>query len=130
MNAYRLIKDIDRKYWPSFLIDVFKYIENNHTKKLYLDEIAKRANLSKYHFCKVFKILTGQTVIEYVNSVRIEHAKELLNKSCFNITEICFKVGYSDISNFNRTFKKIMGIAPSKYRKVQTKYIKKIAIYE
>lgn len=121
MNAYRPIKDIDRKYWPSFLINVFKYIENNHTKKLYLDEIAKSAYFSKYHFCKVFKTLTDQTVIEYVNTVRIEKAKKLLKKSFFNITEICYKVGFSDISNFNRTFKKVVGISPSEYRENQTR---------
>lgn len=121
MNAYRPIKDIDRKYWPSFLINVFKYIETNHTKKLYLDEIAKRANLSKYHFCKIFKILTDQTVIEYVNTVRIEKAKKLLKKSLFNITEICYKVGFCDISNFNRIFKKVVGISPSEYRENQTR---------
>lgn len=121
MNAYRPVKDIDRKYWPSFLINVFKYIETNHTKKLNLDEIAKRAYFSKYHFCKIFKILTDQTVIGYVNTVRIEKAKNLLKKSFFNITEICFKVGFSDISNFNRTFKKVVGISPSEYRENKTR---------
>ena len=124
MNAYRSIKDIDRKYWPSFLKDVYEYIENNYTKRLYLDEIAKRACLSKYHFCRVFKTLTGQTVMEYVNNVRIEKAKELLRKSFLSITEICFKVGFTNLSNFNRTFKKIEAIAPSKYRKIQQNNIK------
>ncbi|TKJ35560.1 hypothetical protein CEE39_00770 [bacterium (candidate division B38) B3_B38] len=124
MNAYRLIKDLDRKYWPSFLKDVYKYIENNYTRKLYLGEIAKRACLSKHHFCRVFKTLTGQTVMEYVNNIRIEKAKELLRKTFFSITEICFEVGFTNISNFNRTFKKIAGVAPSKYRKIQQNNIK------
>jgi len=120
MNAYILIKDLDRKYWPSFLKDVYKYIENNYTRKLYLDETAKRACLSKYHFCRVFKILTGQTVIEYVNNIRIEKAKELLRKTFFSITEICFEVGFTNLSSFNRTFKKMAGVAPTEYRKIHT----------
>ena len=102
------------------LKDVYEYIENNYTRKLYLGEIAKRACLSKYHFCRVFKTLTGQTVMEYVNSLRIERAKELLRKTFFSITEICFEVGFTNISNFNRTFKNIAGVAPSEYRKIQT----------
>ena len=120
MNAYILIKDLDRKYWPSFLKDVYKYIENNYTRKLCLDETEKRARLSKYHFCRVFKTLTGQTVMKYVNNVRIEKAKELLRKSLFSITEICFQVGFANLSNFNRTFKKVSGMAPSEYRKIHT----------
>lgn len=125
MNAYRSIKHIDKKYWPSFLKDVYKYIENNYTRKLCLDEIAKRGRLSKYHFCRVFKTLTGKTFLEYVNNIRIEKAKELLRKSLFSITDICFKVGFADISNFNRTFKKIAGMAPTKYRKIHTQDSKK-----
>ena len=120
MNAYRPIKHIDKKYWPSFLKDVYKYIENNYTRKLCIDEIAKRACLSKYHFCRVFKTLTGQTVMEYVNNVRIEKGKELLRKSLFSITDTCFEVGFTNLSSFNRTFKKISGMAPSEYRKIHT----------
>ena len=120
MNAYRPIKHIDKKYWPSFLKDVHKYIKNNYTRKLCLDETAKVSCLSKHHFCRVFKTLTGQTFIEYVNNMRIEKAKELLRKSLLSITDICFKVGFDSISNFNRTFKKISGMAPSEYRKIHT----------
>ncbi len=121
MHRYRSIKTINEEYWPTFLKNVFNYIEDNYSKKLYLDEIAEQANLSKCYFCRVFKILTGKTVFEYVNTTRIEKAKELLEVSFFNITEICFQVGFSDTSSFFRSFKKTTGKSPSEYRMIQIK---------
>ena len=117
MNKYRPIKDIEKEHLPCWFKSAIAYIENNHKNKLSIDEIAKKAGLSKYHFCRVFKTLTDQTVIQYVNTVRIEKAKQLLKNPYLNITEICFKVGFSDISHFNKIFKRMVGMTPSGYKK-------------
>ena len=59
----------------------------------------------------------GITVIEYLTSVRIERAKQLLLATDQNCTEICFQVGYNNQSYFTRTFKDLVGIPPREFRK-------------
>jgi len=111
MNLYRPVRLIDKKYWPKWYKAVIKYIEDNYTRRLYLDDIARISGFSKCHFCRVFKIVADKTVIEYVNHMRIEKAKELLKNPYIKITDICFEVGFSDVSTFNLFFKNGKGYA-------------------
>lgn len=117
MNAYRCIIKSDKKLWPSWFKRTIHYIENNFNKKLSLGEISRNAGISRYHFCRTFKILTGRPVIDYINNIRIEKAKELLKESVLSITEISLEAGFNNISNFNRTFKNIIGMNPSSFRR-------------
>lgn len=96
------------------------FIKDNYSKELTLDKIASEINYSKSYFCYLFKAVTGKNYVEYLNEIRILHAKELLRNTDKNITDISFEVGYKTIANFNKYFKQITGITPSKYRNLKS----------
>jgi two-component system response regulator YesN len=92
------------------------YIDANYDKQVTLADIAKVSYLSVSRLSHVFKEEMGITIVDYLTSVRIERAKQLLlatNQSC---TEICFEVGYNNQSYFTRTFKGFVGMTPRKFR--------------
>ena len=92
------------------------YIETNYDSAISLAHVAKAVHLSVSRLAHLFKEQMGITIIEYLTSVRIEHAKRLLlttDKSC---TEICFSVGYNNQSYFTRTFKELVGLTPRQFK--------------
>lgn len=89
------------------------YIKSNLSKKLSIDAIAASAGLSKYHFVREFKKITGCTVIEYLNIVRCEHAQELLTSGKYKIKEVAILCGFDNFSYFSSVYKKYTGILPS-----------------
>jgi len=93
-----------------------EYIEANYDRQLTLAEIAKSAHLSISRLSHLFKEQMGVTMIDYVTSVRIDHAKRLLLTSDKNCTEICFQVGYNNQSYFTRTFKELVDMTPRQFR--------------
>lgn len=93
-----------------------EYIKANYNKMLNLDEVSYYVNISPYYFSKIFKEETGENFIEYLTNVRIEKAKELLNRSEYSMKEIGIMVGYADPNYFSRTFKKKVGVTPTEYR--------------
>ncbi len=96
--------------------DVIDHINEHYNEYISLDMIAKKMNMSSSYFSKYFKSKVGENFIEYLNHVRINHAKRLLNETDITIKEIANLVGYSSTTNFNIVFKKYEGIPPSKYR--------------
>lgn len=93
------------------------YIDANYDKLITLEEIARASHLSASRLAHVFKEQMGITIIEYLTSVRIERAKQLLLATDQNCTEICFQVGYNNQSYFTRTFKELVGMPPRDFRK-------------
>jgi len=99
------------------LQQALKYIHNNFTMDISLDRVAGVAGISRYHFSRLFKEMTGLTYQSYLNHVRIEQAKRLLNDDALSITNTGHAVGYSDLTHFERIFKKLVGATPSQYRR-------------
>jgi len=99
------------------LQQALNYIHNNFSTEITLDRVAGTAGLSKYHFSRCFKEMTGLTYQSYLNRVRIEQAKKLLNDDALSITDTGYAVGYSDLTHFERIFKKLTGTTPSQYRR-------------
>lgn len=93
------------------------YISKNYMEPLSLGDVAKVAGVSKYHFSRLFKIKTGCSFKEYLNLKRIEAAKMAIRTEDMNVTQVCFHVGYSDLSYFSRVFRKAEGVSPSSYSK-------------
>ena len=93
------------------------FIHNNFSTDISLDRVAGTAGISKYHFSRLFKEMTGMTYQSYLNRVRIEQAKKLLNDDALSITDTGSAVGYSDLTHFERIFKKLTGITPSQFRR-------------
>ena len=89
------------------------YISENFANAITLDELSALCGLSKYHFIRVFKQVTGDTPNEYVNKIRLKYAKQLLLKGA-NVTEAATASGFSDTHYFSNCFKKYEGCRPSK----------------
>jgi len=109
------LKDIER------LREVFFIIINNYDKKIKLEKVAKAACMSTQYFCKFFKKVTGSTFKEYLISIRIDKAKELLLRNNSSITEIAYRVGFENLSYFYRVFKRFTKLNPTSYRILKNK---------
>ena len=94
---------------------VFQYMLDHHQQTIKLEEVAKVANLSVSAFCRFFKLRTRKTFSQFVNEFRISVACKKLLLDDFSISEVCYEVGFTNLSNFNRQFKKITGYTPSQY---------------
>lgn len=96
---------------------VLKFIDDNFTNELSLEDLACLAGLSKYHFVRKFKNLTGYTPKEYIISKRIEKAKGLMKEGDKSISGISSEVGFNHTSNFSVLFKKYTGRPPSRFKR-------------
>ena len=95
---------------------VINYIDANYDKSVTLAEMAKVSHLSISRLAHIFKEQMGVTIIDYLTSVRIERAKQLLLATKQNCTEVCFQVGYNNQSYFTRTFKELVGMTPLQFK--------------
>lgn len=103
--------------YKSIISESVKYIDENFSTDLKLKDVADAVGYSRSRFSYLFKSVSGQTFIEYLNKVRINKAVQLLNNTDKSITDISYEVGFNTISNFNKTFKHLMGKTPRSYRK-------------
>jgi len=97
-----------------------EYINRNIADNISIDDICAAVHISKYHFCRKFKKITGLTVMDYVLETRIVAAKNMLSSEAFPVSEISGKCGFSSISYFCRVFKESTGMSPLQYRRVNT----------
>ncbi|MFO7637665.1 MAG: AraC family transcriptional regulator [Clostridia bacterium] len=100
------------------LLRALEYIHGNYDKDISLDDVVRVSLLSKSYFGYLFKHMTNKTFTEYVNSLRIAKAVELLRtRHDLMVVDICFEVGYNNVNHFNRIFKTETGLTPMKVRK-------------
>lgn len=105
---------------------VFQYIDENLDSDLSLNTISEVAFFSPFHFHRIFKIITEETLNEYVTRRRVEKsASDLIHKN-IGITEMSLKYGFNDNSSFTRTFKKFYGVSPTNFRKQNLNKFSKI----
>ncbi|MNQ77727.1 HTH-type transcriptional activator Btr [compost metagenome] len=97
--------------------EVKRYIQDNYSQDIPLEQGAFIANMAPAYFSTVFKKETGQNFVDYLNEVRIDRAMELIQRNMHTITQIGFQVGFHHLSHFIRTFKKRTGITPTEYKK-------------
>lgn len=93
-----------------------EYIEINYNQKFTVDQLAVMFALSRRNFERRFKKATSNTIIEYIQRVKIEAAKKNLESARKTISEVMYEVGYSDDKAFRTTFKKFTGLSPVQYR--------------
>ena len=102
---------------PAAISKARRYIHSHLDESLPLGSVAHEAGLSESHFCRLFKEATGLTLTDYVNRCRVEWAKRELLKPEKRVSEIAFEVGYQSLSQFNRSFARIVGSAPTAWRR-------------
>ncbi len=99
------------------MIKVLEYINTHYKECITLDRISDVACMSKYHFCRTFKKVTGATVLEYLNNIRLSKVHSLLLDTKYSIEEIAQEAGFSSAVNVARAFKKAYGMSPRTFRK-------------
>ncbi|WP_207434349.1 GlxA family transcriptional regulator [Sabulibacter ruber] len=133
--------DIERRSQSPFVIfngqkdhedDLIKkaqeFIEANYQEKITVDELASMFYLGRRNLERRFKKATSNTVMEYIQRVKVEAAKMRLETSRENVNEVMYSVGYSDTKAFRTTFKKITGISPLEYRNKYNKEVAQISV--
>jgi len=121
--------DIDRESQSAFMLfegqkghedeEILKaqeFIEKNYQDKITVDQLADIVSVGRRSFERRFKRATNNTVVEYIQRVKIEAAKRSFESSRKNINEVMFNVGYTDTKAFRTIFKKITGLTPIEYR--------------
>jgi transcriptional regulator GlxA family with amidase domain len=103
-----------------------EYIEKHFQDKITVDQLASLLSIGRRNLERRFKKATSNTVVEYMQRVKIEAAKLSFESTRENVNEVMYKVGYTDTKAFRTTFKKITGLSPVHYR---NKYNRSIAVY-
>ena len=93
-----------------------EYIEKNFEDKITVDQLASMLALSRRNFERRFKKATSNTIVEYIQRVKMEAAKKNLETGRKNVNEVMYDVGYSDNKAFRTVFKKVTGLSPVEYR--------------
>lgn len=91
------------------------FSQKNFARTITIDMIAEHVGMNRSSFCTFFKKATGQTYITYLNKLRVDRACSLLRQGTFNVTEVCYMVGFNDVPYFNRCFKNNRGMSPKEY---------------
>ncbi|WP_028594619.1 AraC family transcriptional regulator [Paenibacillus assamensis] len=97
------------------------YIEDHLSDKMEIDEIAKAALLSKYHFQRMFHALTGFTLTEYIRNRRLTIAAEEIAGTSSKVIDIALKYGYESPEAFTKAFQRLHGVTPSQAKKTDVK---------
>ncbi len=115
----KLLETLENKYTPSAkaqkLAVAMEYISKNYTKEIRNDILANMTGLSTVYFRKLFSEVYGTSPINFIKELRMKKAKEMLRSDYSSITDIALSLGYPNIFDFSRDFKKHVGVAPSKY---------------
>ena len=98
------------------IIEAITYIKANLQSKLTVEQIADHAGFSKFYFLRLFKRVTGCTLVQYINLLRCEQAKELLRDRNYSVKETALACGFDNLSYFSNVFKKHTGTLPGVYK--------------
>ncbi len=109
--------NIPGKRWDSTIDRVVADIREHYTEDISLTHLADKYNISTGRLSTMIKEELQMNYSDYIASLRIQRAKELLQNEVLSIQEIAEQVGYNDYFYFTKVFKKVQGISPSKYRK-------------
>lgn len=101
------------------------FLEEHIDASFTLEQLSKIAGFSKYHFHRIFKVITGESVLQYVNRLKLERSTHLLSHRLdMSITDIAYHLGFTDSAVYSRSFKNLYHMSPSIYRKEYRKNCK------
>ncbi|GAA3634491.1 AraC family transcriptional regulator [Flavivirga jejuensis] len=108
---------------------VLDFVEKNLDTDLSLERLSKKSNYSSFHFHRVFSIIVGETINEYINRKRVERiASILLVNTSTPIKELAYNYGFNSESSFSRTFKKYYRVSPTRFKSEGKTILRKIGI--
>lgn len=130
------VLDIDKKSQSPFqifkgqklhedddMIKVQEFIENNYQEKISVDELCTKFSIGRRTFERRFKKATNNSIVEYMQRVKIEAAKRQLETGRKTVSEVMYEVGYTDTKAFRDLFKKITSMSPVDYRNKYNKVV-------
>ncbi|QQT25685.1 AraC family transcriptional regulator [Sphingobacterium spiritivorum] len=112
-NSFQL-KDNDR------IDKILRYVFDNFSNEISLDQAAELINMNKQAFCRYFKKRTQKTFVTFINEVRVGHACKLMKTNDLRVGELAYSCGFKSLTNFTKSFKSIKGITPKEYKKLLT----------
>lgn len=115
-RAIIVLQGVDRMEWVQSLNKAIEYIEDNLENELNCDGIAEHIYISSYHFQRVFSLLTGMTVGEYIRNRRLSLAGHELSATDTKVIDIAYKYGYETPESFTKAFTRFHGITPNQAR--------------
>lgn len=96
-------------------------IDLRYAEPLNLDDLAREAGYSKFHFARAFAAAYGETPRAYLTRRRLERSKTLLRTANLTVTEVCFAVGFESLGSFSSLFRRVVGQAPSAYQRASVR---------
>ncbi|MBA3285407.1 MAG: helix-turn-helix domain-containing protein [Nitrosopumilus sp.] len=121
-SAFAMFKG-QKEHNDTAIVNAQDYIEKNYNDKFTVEELAGKFAIGRRSFERRFKSATNNSVLEYMQRIKIEAAKRSFESSRKNINEVMFDVGYTDTKAFRNTFKKITGLTPVEYRNKYNKMV-------
>lgn len=111
-NTVKILKDIETDRLDTIML----YLHKNYQSHITLTDVASLISMSEASLTRFLKRWTGKTFIDNLNDIRISEAVCRLIDTSDSISEICYKCGFNNLSNFNRAFKRRKGNTPTEYR--------------
>lgn len=99
-----------------YIMKAIRYVRTHYAEQITLNDAAAAAGFSRYYFSHKFQEIVGQSFVPYLNAVRCEKATTMLLGG-MSVTEVCYACGFRDVSQFSRTYHKIVGEKPSSLKK-------------
>lgn len=112
LDSQKSDEHLDRN---SHIVSAIKFMKNNLHLQLSLEDMAQAANISKYHFSRLFTAVMGITPWDYLTKIRMEKAVYLLQTHSYKIYEVAEMVGYTTVNYFDKVFRKSFGTSPGKF---------------
>ena len=114
LNSINSLKIITKKELYRKVLRGKDYIDNNYLSKTEIKTAAKEANMSEYHFFRIFKSVFNISPLQYIIFKRLEVAKQLLQNKVLRLSDIAVITGFADMNSLSKAFKKQYGTAPTK----------------
>lgn len=111
-----LRRDRRRMVSMGIMQKVLEYLDSSFMQDITLEDAARQANMSLFHFSRFFKSISGMSFTSYLNSVRVHEAEKLLGDTDKPVIDIALECGFTNVRTFNRVFKQITGHIPSDLR--------------
>lgn len=115
-DAAKKIGEKSENHAGDLIDEAVRYIRGNYQRDISLEDVSRAINISPYYFSKLFKEKTNSTFIEYLTTLRMNRAKELLADPAASVRDVCTAVGYQDPNYFSRIFKRTTGFTPTEFR--------------
>lgn len=93
-------------------------MNQNLGERLTVDDLARAARFSKFHFTRIFRRVTGLSPGRFLSELRLQHAKQLLASTSLNVADISIRVGYTSVGTFSSRFTRSVGVPPTTYRRL------------